>query len=196
MIQAPFSKSMGYRSNFRSYSRSHSKHSAHSSHSKYSNHSKSRFKPKSSKRKEHYVYTLNLKGGKKYVGYTSNLDKRMDQHFSGHGSAVTRECEPVSVHSVTKCRSKQKAKNAERIVYHNMKNYHGLDKVRGAGNTKRFSLSQGAGSSSSNYNNEAFEQDDDSEEYASDSGDSVAVEEDEDLYASDDSFDSHEEDDD
>jgi len=92
----------------------------------------------SSNKKSHYVYTLNLKGGKKYVGYTSNLNKRMHQHFSGNGAMVTKQCPPVSVHAVNKCSSLQAAKNAERIVYHNMKNYHGTDKVRGAGHTKRF----------------------------------------------------------
>lgn len=92
--------------------------------------------------KSHYVYTLNLQGGKKYVGSTSNLERRMQQHFNGKGSMVTRECPPVSIHSVKKCKSLQKAKNAEKIVYHNMKNYHGTDKVRGAGNTTRFSLTR------------------------------------------------------
>lgn len=31
------------------------------------------------------------------------------------------------------------AKKAETIVYNNMKKYHGTNKVRGAGHTKRFS---------------------------------------------------------
>ena len=86
----------------------------------------------------YYVYTLNLKGGKKYVGYTGNPKARMKQHFGGYGSAVTKSCPPVSVHSMKKCSSQKAAKNAERIVYENMKAYHGSDKVRGAGNTRRF----------------------------------------------------------
>ena len=88
-----------------------------------------------------YMYTLNLKGGKKYVGYTSNPEKRINDHFSGMGSKVTQECKPTSIHSINKCSSVQAAKNAERITYHNMKNYHGTDNVRGAGHTSRFSLS-------------------------------------------------------
>lgn len=100
-----------------------------------------RFKERN-KSKGHYVYTLNLEGGKKYVGYSSNVKRRIAQHFNGTGAAVTRECRPISVHSVKKCSSKEKAQNAERIVYYNMKNYHGSDKVRGAGNTTRFSLSK------------------------------------------------------
>jgi predicted GIY-YIG superfamily endonuclease len=87
------------------------------------------------------VYTLNLKGGKKYIGYSSNPEKRINDHFNGRGAKVTQENKPVSVHSVNKCSSIKTAKNAERIVYNNMKNYHGTNNVRGAGNTSRFSLS-------------------------------------------------------
>ena len=36
------------------------------------------------------------------------------------------------------CKSYESAKKAETIVYHNMKNYHGKDMVRGAGNTKSY----------------------------------------------------------
>ena len=87
------------------------------------------------------VYTLNLQNGKKYVGYSSNPQKRINDHFNGKGSKVTQESKPVSVHSINKCSSIQAAKNAERIVYTNMKNYHGTNNVRGAGHTSRFSLS-------------------------------------------------------
>jgi len=89
------------------------------------------------------VYTLNIKGGKKYIGYSSNPEKRINDHFNGRGAKVTQECKPISVHSINKCSSVQTAKNAERIVYNNMKNYHGKNNVKGAGNTSRFSLSNG-----------------------------------------------------
>ena len=36
--------------------------------------------------REYYQYTLNQSCGKKYVGITSNLDRRLDSHFSGTGS--------------------------------------------------------------------------------------------------------------
>jgi len=29
------------------------------------------------------IYKLNLEKGKKYIGKTTNIDRRMDQHFSG-----------------------------------------------------------------------------------------------------------------
>ena len=36
------------------------------------------------------IYKMNLSGGKKYVGKTTNVERRMDQHFSGNGAKVTK----------------------------------------------------------------------------------------------------------
>ena len=47
-----------------------------------------------------YVYTLNLKGGAKYVGYTENPKKRLSQHFSGNGAQWTQKHQPISVNSI------------------------------------------------------------------------------------------------
>ena len=41
------------------------------------------------------IYKMNLKGGKKYVGKTTDVDRRMDQHFSGNGSKVTKKFKPI-----------------------------------------------------------------------------------------------------
>jgi predicted GIY-YIG superfamily endonuclease len=83
-----------------------------------------------------YVYTLNLKGGNKYVGYTQNPSKRISDHFSGNGAQWTQRHQPVSVNSIQKVSSVAVAKSLETKIYHNMKNYHGTTKVRGAGYTK------------------------------------------------------------
>jgi len=85
-----------------------------------------------------YVYTLNLKGGAKYVGYTKNPEKRMADHFSGNGAQWTQKHRPVSVNSIQKVSSVAYAKKLETKIYYNMKNYHGASKVRGAGNTKSY----------------------------------------------------------
>jgi predicted GIY-YIG superfamily endonuclease len=91
------------------------------------------------------VYSLNLKGGKKYVGMTkpgpvvngkTPLDRRLLQHFSGNGAKWTQKHQPVSVNSVQKCKSLSTAKKAETIVYYKMKDYHGKANVRGAGHTR------------------------------------------------------------
>ena len=88
--------------------------------------------------KQHYIYTLNLEGGKKYVGITSNPEKRLNDHFNGNGAKWTQKHAPTSVNSIMPCKSYESAKKAETIVYQNMKNYHGKDMVRGAGNTKSY----------------------------------------------------------
>ena len=112
--------------------------------SKYKKKSKAGYTPP----KKAYTYSLNPKGGKKYVGYTTNIKRRLGQHFSGNGAKVTQglvdgffgqECRPISVNHVQRCTSVKNAKKAETIVYNNMKKYHGKNKVRGAGHTKRFS---------------------------------------------------------
>ena len=101
----------------------------------------STYKKKTYKKKSNvYTYSLNLKGGKKYVGYTTNIKKRLNQHFSGNGSKVTQECRPISINHIQKCRNVNTAKKSETIIYKKMSNYHGKNKVRGAGHTKRFSF--------------------------------------------------------
>ena len=40
---------------------------------------------------------------------------------------------PTSINHVQKCKNMSNAKKAKTIVYKNMRDYHGKDKVRGAG---------------------------------------------------------------
>ena len=44
---------------------------------------------------ETYIYKLNLQGNKKYIGKTNNIDRRINQHFSGNGSKVTKKFKPI-----------------------------------------------------------------------------------------------------
>jgi predicted GIY-YIG superfamily endonuclease len=41
------------------------------------------------------IYKIECEGGKIYIGETKNLDKRMDQHFSGKGAKVTKKFKPI-----------------------------------------------------------------------------------------------------
>ena len=41
------------------------------------------------------IYKLNLECGKKYIGKTTDIDRRMNQHFSGNGSQVTKKFKPI-----------------------------------------------------------------------------------------------------
>ena len=42
-----------------------------------------------------YIYKLNLEKGKKYIGKTVNVRRRMRQHFTGKGAAVTKKFKPI-----------------------------------------------------------------------------------------------------
>ena len=46
------------------------------------------------------IYKLNLKGGKKYVGKTTDIERRTDQHFSGNGAKVTKKFKPICINTV------------------------------------------------------------------------------------------------
>ena len=83
----------------------------------------------------HVVYSLNLAVGKKYVGKTDDLNKRMGAHFSGHGAEWTKKNAPVSINHVQVCKTAASQAKAETIVYGKMRDYHGPYLVRGAGNT-------------------------------------------------------------
>ena len=41
--------------------------------------------------KETFIYKLDLEDGKIYIGKTGNVQKRMKQHFSGHGARVKKK---------------------------------------------------------------------------------------------------------
>lgn len=43
------------------------------------------------------VYVLGLEGGNFYVGHTSNIDKRIAEHFGGLGSEWTKLHHPISI---------------------------------------------------------------------------------------------------
>ena len=40
--------------------------------------------------RKHFVYILEVSNGRYYVGYTTDLKKRMDRHKSGKGSKFVR----------------------------------------------------------------------------------------------------------
>ena len=63
-----------------------------------------------------YVYTLNLKGGNKYIGYTENPKKRLSQHFSGNGAKWTQKYRPVSIENIKSAPSVACAKKLETFV--------------------------------------------------------------------------------
>eukprot|EP00658_Telonema_sp_P-2_P065076 TRINITY_DN54417_c0_g1_i1.p1 TRINITY_DN54417_c0_g1~~TRINITY_DN54417_c0_g1_i1.p1 ORF type:complete len:220 (-),score=24.09 TRINITY_DN54417_c0_g1_i1:338-997(-) len=91
-----------------------------------------------------FTYVLTLPGGEKYVGETENPSARLMAHSCGSGARVTQELKPESV-TLIPHNSVAAAKKAETSGYHAMKAKHGTDRVRGAGNTARFSIARKLG---------------------------------------------------
>lgn len=76
------------------------------------------------------IYKLNLEDGKKYVGKTTEIDRRMNQHFSGNGAKVTQKFKPIDGKVVDECHGyfsdKLEQKHTEKYI-----NKHGYNNVRG-----------------------------------------------------------------
>jgi predicted GIY-YIG superfamily endonuclease len=83
-----------------------------------------------------YIYVLELQGGKYYVGKTSDVDHRFQQHKNGTGSVWTRLHPPVKIverrHVIQGLGSAQDENNT---VKDYMKMY-GVDNVRGGAYTQ------------------------------------------------------------
>ena len=76
------------------------------------------------------VYTLKLREGKYYVGLTNNVDRRLNEHNSGKGSAWTKKYKFVSVISTVK----GDAMDEEKRTLEMMEKY-GVQNVRGGSYT-------------------------------------------------------------
>ena len=97
------------------------------------------------------VYVLKCEHGRYYVGYTADLEARIDEHSGGAGSEWTREHKPLEVVEEYAVHDEQAGKELEKMVtlQHMMK--YGVNNVRGAGYTQtRQYLSSGLESIVSN----------------------------------------------
>lgn len=67
-------------------------------------------------RKSYYVYILQCTKGELYIGYTSNLKKRLKAHENGKGSRFTRSRLPVKLMYSEKYQSRKEAMERERML--------------------------------------------------------------------------------
>ena len=72
------------------------------------------------------VYTLELSGGNYYVGWTTDLNRRLYEHFNGAGAKWTKEHKPIRVVSVS-----IGDKSLENEETRKLMELYGPDKVRG-----------------------------------------------------------------
>jgi len=80
--------------------------------------------------KRTYIYKLDLEDDKKYVGKTTNIDRRMDQHFSGNGAKVTKKFKPKTGKIVDSCPGFFSDNLEQEHTNKNIKK-HGYSNVRG-----------------------------------------------------------------
>jgi predicted GIY-YIG superfamily endonuclease len=73
------------------------------------------------------IYILELKGGRYYVGSSTNIAQRLFQHFSGKGSAWTKKYHPIQVVGI---RSRNSLFTEDNVTKEYMLIY-GIDNVRG-----------------------------------------------------------------
>jgi putative endonuclease len=64
-------------------------------------------------RDEHYVYILRCDDDTLYTGYTTDLDRRVEEHNRGDGAAYTRGRTPVTLVHVESYDSKSTAMSRE-----------------------------------------------------------------------------------
>ena len=79
-----------------------------------------------------YLYTLQLEGGKYYVGKTADVMKRFEQHKSGKGASWTRTHNPIKM---IECRPLNSEHDENNVTKDYMKKY-GINNVRGGSYTQ------------------------------------------------------------
>tara|TARA_Y100000590_G_C15365004_1_gene880415 strand:- start:123 stop:587 length:465 start_codon:yes stop_codon:yes gene_type:complete len=76
------------------------------------------------------IYKMNLKNGKKYIGKTGDVIRRMDQHFSGNGSKVTKKFKPIEAQIIDEVPG-YFSNDVEQEYTEKYINKYGYDNVRG-----------------------------------------------------------------
>lgn len=78
------------------------------------------------------LYVLQLQGGKYYVGKTSDMNRRYEEHKKGTGSSWTSKYKPVKILEVRPLKDEYDENNTTKDL---MKKY-GVDNVRGGSYTQ------------------------------------------------------------
>ena len=86
-----------------------------------------------------YIYKINLEDGKKYIGKTINIERRMRQHFNGNGAKVTQKFKPIKYKILDSCPGFL-ADEIEQIYTNSYIVKYGYNNVRGGTYTNSISL--------------------------------------------------------
>ena len=80
--------------------------------------------------KTNTIYKANLSHGKKYIGKTTNIDRRINQHVQGTGAQVTKKFKPKSFEIVDEVPGYFSSEVEQYYTEKNIKKY-GYNNVRG-----------------------------------------------------------------
>jgi len=89
--------------------------------------------------KERIIYKINCINNILYIGETCNYEKRMEQHFNGQGSEVTKKFKPISSSILTRVPGYFAKQKEQEYVKYYIKKY-GYNKVRGGKYTNSHTL--------------------------------------------------------
>jgi predicted GIY-YIG superfamily endonuclease len=76
-----------------------------------------------------WVYVLELRGGRFYVGMSEDVGRRIQRHIDGRGARATRQVPVVGIFSICKFKSRAEALAGEKIEYNRLCALHGKRKV-------------------------------------------------------------------
>jgi len=100
-----------------------------------------------------YIYKISLEDGKKYIGKTVNIERRMRQHFTGNGSKVTKKFKPIKYRLLDNCPGFL-ADEIEQLYTNSYIVKYGYNNVRGGTYTNSISLDRTLGKDNGNLIND------------------------------------------
>ena len=77
-----------------------------------------------------YIYLIYLEYGKIYIGKTTNIQRRLREHYNGIGSMVTKKFRPINHKIIDKCPGYYSDKLEQQYTDEFISKY-GYDNVRG-----------------------------------------------------------------
>lgn len=101
------------------------------------------------------IYEIKCTDGKRYIGKTTNMDRRMRQYFTGNGAQVTRKFAPVSATQIATCNGYFSNEVEQQITEEKIHKY-GYGNVRGGCYTNSKTLTRGTKRPANNKQNSCY----------------------------------------